>query len=682
MIQRLLAVTFAFCVVFAGVARADEGMWTFDNFPSSTVQAKYGFKPSQAWLDHVRQSALRIAGGCTASFVSPSGLIMTNHHCAVECADANSTAAHNYVNEGYYAKTEADEFKCPGFEIDQLQTITNVTPQMMAATKGKSGTQLTAAIRAENAQLQKACATVATIRCDVVSLYHGGVYDLYKYRRYRDIRLAFIPEFGVAQFGGDPDNFNFPRFDFDVAFIRAYDDNKPASTPQYFKWSKNGSKDGDLVFVPGNPGSTSRQLTVSQLEYLRDNSYPFVLPYLAEERGELQQYGREGAEQARTSRDDVFYIANSFKAITGEEQALQDPQFFGKLVSAEDKIRAQVNARPSLRQYAGAWNQLAALQQRKAQLAMISRFKSGLNSPYYGFAVNLVRVFEEKAKPNAQRLPEYSDAALVTFEENLLDPTPIYPAEDEVKLAYQLDQMRRMFGPDDAFVKIALDNRSPVDQAHYLDSNTKLGDPNYRKQLYEGGQKAVDASTDPFIVLARKLDAMTRANRKLVEDQVTNPERVLSEEVAKAKFGVTGTKVYPDATFTLRLSYGTVKGYSDYRGNFGPYTTMAGLYARANGADPYVLPQSWLDAKSSVNLSTPMNLSTTNDIIGGNSGSALINKNAEIVGLIFDGNIESLGGAFGFDPRENRSVAVDSRALIEGLRHVYHADRIVTELGQ
>ncbi len=663
--------------------RADEGMWTFDRFPSAAIATKHGFMPTPQWLSHIRSSALRIAGGCSASFVSSSGLIMTNHHCAVGCADDLSTPSKNYVENGFYAKTQSDEQKCPGFEIDQLETITDVTKEMLGATKGMSGAAFTAATRAENAKLQQRCGVNPALRCDVVSLYHGGIYDVYTYHRYRDIRLVFVPEFSVAQFGGDPDNFNFPRFDYDTAFIRAYENGKPAVTPDYLRWSADGSKAGDTVFVAGNPGSTQRGLTVAELQYLRDVVLPKRIAMLAELRGQLEQYQTEGAEQKRTSNDELFYTENSYKVFVGRLQALDDPAFFATLVAKERALRRQVAARPSLQKaYGDAWNRLAGIQTLKQSMDTPYSYKTGagLRSTYLRFAQTLIRLPVEKAKPNAERLPEYSDAALVTLPEDLLNPSPIYPGVEELNLAFSLDNMRREFGPDDAFVKNVLQNRSPQDEAHYLVTNTKLGDLEYRKKLYEGGEAAVAASDDAFIDLARRIDAQARAVRKQYEDTVLNPSRQLSESIAKARFAIEGTSVYPDATFTLRLSCGTVEGFTDEHGTAPPYTTIGGLFNRANGAEPYVLPASWLAAKSALDLATPMNLSTTNDIIGGNSGSPLINTRGEIVGLIFDGNIHSLGGAFGYDGRLNRAVAVDSRALLAGLSNVYHADRIVDEI--
>lgn len=667
------------------VARADEGMWTFDNFPSAAVAAKYGFTPSKAFLQHIESSALRIAGGCSASFISSHGLVMTNHHCAVDCENELSSATKNLVDTGFYAKLPSDEAKCPGFEIDQLLSITNVTSAMLAATKGLSGAAFTAANRAENAKLQKGCATDPSIRCDVVSLYHGGVYDVYKYGRFRDVRLVFAPEFAVAQFGGDVDNFNFPRFDFDIALLRVYVNNVAASTPSYLRWSKDGSKAGQLVFVAGNPGATQRELTVSQLQYLRDVSLPKTLAEISELRGLLEEYQTQGAEQARTTKDELFFIENDYKVIVGQLQALDEPTFFATLVAKESRLRGGVAARPALKKkYGDAWAKLAALQNLRQTLATAEASKSGevfaRSTTYFGIAQTLVRLPIEKAKPNAARLPEFSDAALVTLPYELFNPSPIYPGVEELNLTFALDTMRREFGPSDPFVKSVLQGRSPEAEAAYLVAHTKLGDVAVRKTLYAGGESAIVSSNDAFIQLARRIDPEARAVRKQYEDSVTNPSTQLSEEIAKARFAIDGTNDYPDATFTLRLSYGTVKGFTDEKGVTPPFTTIGGLFNRASNAFPYILPASWLAAKSSLDLSTPMNLSTTNDIIGGNSGSPLIDQSGDIVGLIFDGNIHSLGGAFGYDPRLNRAVALDSRAIIAGLTHVYHAERIVSEI--
>lgn len=674
----------AILCVFPQSASADEGMWTFNKFPSGSVGKLYGFTPSAGWLDHVRLASVRIAGGCSSSFVSSQGLVMTNHHCAVDCVDQLSTQKRNFVETGFYAKTAAEEVKCPDFELNSLTDIQDVTVQVQNATRGLVGEAYNAAVRAENASLQKACATNPTIRCDVVALYHGGIYNLYKYKRYRDVRLVFAPEFSVAQFGGDPDNFNFPRYDYDISLLRAYENDRPASTPEYLRWSAKGSRENELVFVSGNPGSTSRELTVAQLEYLRDHAFPRTLSNLAELRGVLEQYGKAGGEAARTTRDELFFVENSYKADTGRQQALQDKAFFAKLVRKEDALRRRVASRASLeRRYGNAWNQMAGVQRTKNALALAFAYIGsgrGLETELFNIAQTLVRLPVEKQKPNGKRLPEYSDAALVTLPYRLFSQAPIYASVEELNLAFSLKKMREDLGTDHPFVRQVLGRSSPDQRAHQLISGTQLIDVKARRALYDGGAAAIAASNDPLIVLARDIDAQARAVRKQYEDTVAAPERKASEDVARARFAIEGTSVYPDATFTLRLSYGTVKGFPETTGYVAPYTTIDGLFKRATGADPYVLPQSWLTAKPSLDSKTAMNLATTNDIIGGNSGSPLINKNAEVVGLIFDGNIHSLGGDFGFEPAANRAIAVDSRALLAGLQHVYHADRIVSEL--
>jgi hypothetical protein len=664
--------------------RADEGMWTFDNFPSKTVAQQYGFAPSQAWLDHVRGASLRIAGGCSASFISAHGLVMTNHHCVVDCVEQLSTPQQNLVESGFIAKTAADERKCPAFELDQLTQISNVTAEVQGALAGKTGDAANAALHAEQAKLQASCGSDPSVRCDVVSLYHGGVYDLYRYKRYSDVRLVFAPEFAVAQFGGDPDNFNFPRYDYDVGLLRAYENGQPAANADYLKWSANGSKAGDLVFVSGNPGGTSRELTVAQLAFERDKVYPFEMPELAEYRGQLEQFVTRGTEQAREANETLFFIENDFKASFGQQLALLDPQFFGLKVRAEQRLRAAVAANPKLAAADGsAWDDIAKIQVLRAQLLPRYAALNGFffDSGLLGSAVTLVRAADERTKPNGTRLPEFTDQALVNVQQELFAPVPVYKDLEELNLAYGLTVIRRDLGADDPFVRKMLGNESPEQVAHRLVAGTHIDDPKVREALYNGGQAAIAASTDPLIRFAAAVDPELRANRKDYETRVTAPTRAAAERIAKARFAVYGTSVDPDATFTARLSYGTVKGFSDAQGrSVPPYTTIGGLFDRATGAPPYALPQSWLSARPSLDLATPMNLSTTNDIIGGNSGSPLIDKNANVIGLIFDGNIFSLGGNYGFDAAKNRSVAVDSRALLVGLRTVYHFDRVVDEI--
>lgn len=670
-----------FVLSFAPISvSADEGMWTFDNFPAAKVKAAYGTAPTPAFLAHVRNASLRLPG-CSGSFISPSGLVMTNHHCVLECVAALSTHEKNYVEAGFLAAKPEDESRCPNFDLNQLVAITDVTKSILAATAGKTGAAANAALRAAEVKITQSCGTSATVRCDVVSLYHGGVYDLYRYRRYDDVRLVFAPEFSVAQFGGDPDNFNFPRFDFDIGLVRAYEGGKPASTPDYLRWSANGSNPGELVYVPGNPGGTSRELTVSQLDYERDYALPSTLTLLAERRGVDEEFAKRGPEQFREVNEDLFYLENGYKALTGRRLALVDASFYASKVAEENKLRAAVAARPALERADGsAWTQIAQVQNVRRMMA--ARDSAGMiGQGLLGDAITLVRAASERTKPNAQRLPEYTDAALVRVAARIEAPEPVYTDLEETSLGFAFTKFRELLGTDDPLVRKFLGDEAPDALAHRLVSGTKLGDPAVRKALFDGGEAAIEASTDPMITYARAVDPDLRTIRKEDEDRVGAPSRAAAERIAKARFAVYGTSIDPDATFTLRLSYGAVKGFVNGSGvQVPPYTTIGGLFDRATGAPPYALPQSWLSAKSSLDLSTPMNLSTTNDIIGGNSGSPLINARAEVVGLIFDGNIYSLGGDYGYDARLNRSVAVDSRALLAGLSKVYHADRIVSEI--
>ncbi|MGB9236461.1 MAG: S46 family peptidase [Terriglobales bacterium] len=680
----LVAALVLVCLVLAQAAQADEGMWTFDNFPSKTVGTKYGFTPSQDWLDHVRLASLRIAGGCSASFISPQGLVMTNHHCVVECLEQISTPQQNFAEIGLSAKMPAEERKCPDFELDQLVEIRDVTGDVQGAMTGKTGDEANKALHAKEAELQQGCGSDKGVRCDVVSLYHGGVYDLYQYKRYNDVRIVFAPEFSVAQFGGDPDNFNFPRFDFDISVLRAYEGDKPAVTKDYLHWSANGTKDGDLVFVSGNPGGTFRELTESQLAFERDVLYPNRIPEIAERRGELEAFIGRGPQQAREASDDLFFLENGFKVYFGRQQALMDPQFFATKVQEEKNLRAATAADPKLAPYLSAWDEIAKVQQVRSQLFVRNSllngrtFRAGLLG---GAAVTLVRAAAERAKPNTERLPGYTDQALVNVQQELSAPTPVYKDQEELDLALAFTVIRRDLGTDDAFVRKMLGKESPEQLAHRLVSGTHLDDPKVREELYKGGQSAIDASTDPMIRFAAAINDELLAVRKDYEARVDAPTRAAAEKIAKARFAIYGTTVDPDATFTLRLSYGSVKGFENGEGKFvEPYTNIGGLFERATGASPYDLPESWLKAKGSLNLSVPMNLSTTNDTTGGNSGSPVIDKDANVVGLLFDGNIFSLGGDYGYDAAKNRSVCVDSRALLEGMRKVYHIDRIVDEI--
>jgi hypothetical protein len=610
---------------------------------------------------------------------------MTNHHCALECIEHLSTPQKNLVESGFYAKTLKDEMACPDFDLDQLTQIDDVTATIARATDGKSGDLAQRALDRAEAAAQKSCGDNPAVHCEVVSLYHGGVYDLYHYKRYTDVRLAFAPEYGIGQFGGDPDNFSFPRFRYDVSFLRAYENGRPAATPDYLPWSANGSKTGDLVFVSGNPFSTSRELTVAQLEFERDVLLPFEVPEDAEYQGILEQFGRESAEKERESKFPLRNTENSLKAELGEQRALDDPVFFASKVSQEQQFRMRISADPKLAaEYGSAWDDLAALQTLRAQLAyrylLVSEISSPFETTLFPDAALLVRAAAERTKRNGERLPGFTDEGLAQVEQQVEAEVPVYPAFEELDFAFVLRELRRFLGTDDPLVKRILGNESPDAIAHRCVTGTKLGDASVRKALFDGGQSAIDASTDPMIVLARIVDTETRAVENEYETRIEAPSRTASERIARARFAAYGTSVDPDATFTLRLSYGIVKGFDANGTAIAPYTTVAGLFARATGSEPYALPESWLAAKSKLAGTTPMNLVTTNDAIGGSSGSPLIDTNAKIVGLIFDGNQYSLAGNFGFEPIRSRSIAVDSRVLLAGLETVYQADRLVSEI--
>lgn len=664
---------------------ADEGMWTFNNFPSEKVRQAYGFAPTQQWLDEVRLSSVRLAQGCSGSFVSPEGLILTNHHCVSACIQQLSTPEKDLMAGGFFAATLAEERRCPNLEVNQLVAITDVTAEVTKATNGLEGAKFGEASRAEFARLEKACATSEDVRCDVVTLYGGGQYNLYKYRRYQDARLVFAPEFAIAFFGGDPDNFTFPRYDLDMAFLRIYENGTPVKTPHHFRWSRTPAKEGDLTFVTGHPGGTDRNLTTAQLAYQRDHALPNRLMLLAELRGLFAQYATRGAEQERTVNNSLFGVGNSLKALRGQREALVNTAFFGQKAAAERAFRDKVNADPKLRAaYGGAWDRIAAAVARTEEIRKeYNELEAyfGAGSDLLALARSLVRWAGEQGKPNERRLREFTDSAIPVLRQRVLSPAPIYPELEIEKITFALSRLREQLGVGHEAVRAVLGKRSPRDVATEAVANTTLKSVDARQALFEGGKPAIDASTDPMIGLYRKLDPYARAIRKTMDDEIQPVLQQAGGDIAKARFAVFGTSIYPDATFTLRLSYGSVKGYVENGRTVNPLTILGGAFERHTGSDPYALPASWLNNKDRLDLTTPFNMATTNDIIGGNSGSPVINKDREIVGLIFDGNIQSLGGNYGFDESVNRAVSVHSAAMAEALRKIYRAGRLLDELG-
>jgi hypothetical protein len=665
---------------------ADEGMWLFNAFPKDKVQAKYGFTPDQAWLDHVRLSSARAPNG-SSSFVSPDGLIFTNHHIAQECIHDLSTSGKDYMKAGFYAPTRADEAKCPGMEFVVLEDISDVTAKVNAAVKpGMAAADAGKAQRQEIASLEKQCSG-GDIRCDVVTFYSGAMYNLYKYKKYDDIRLVFAPEFAIAFFGGDPDNFEYPRYDLDISFFRAYENGAPAKIQNYLKWSPNGASDGELVFVSGHPGRTNRLLTMDQLAFLRDYQYPLQLKSLSRRVDVLQKFSAQSAENDREAQSDVFGLQNSFKAVTGYEDGLKDKDVMATKATDEKSLQEFVESNPQRKQEFGdPWAQIAkAVDVQKEiykQLLYIDSM-GGFRGDLARYARYIVRAAYEKQMPSNQRMHDYQDSQLPTLEQQLFSTAPVYKSLEQVLLGESLAEMRDELGADNPDVRKALAGKTPDERAKALIDGTKLQDVAVRKQLYEGGVAAVNASTDPLIVMMREVEPDAAAIHNRGENQVQAVLRQSGGNIGKALFAQKGLSVPPDATFTLRLSYGSVEGYKLDGKDVSWFTTMGGAYEHAaehGSKPPYQLPDSWIKYKSAINLQTVYDTVSTPDIIGGNSGSPVINKAGEVVGIIFDGNIESLVWNFAYSDKVARAVEVDSRAITEALRNIYHADGLINEL--
>ena len=677
-----LALVWNACFTSDSRVHADEGMWPPNAFPSAEVGKKYGFAPDQPWLDHVQLASARLAQGCSASFVSREGLVMTNHHCAHGCIEQLSSPKRDLVANGYFARTQADELRCPALEVNQLVSIEDVSQRMAAALAGKSGAAYSETKKAEHAKLEKACATSDAVRYDVVELYQGARQYLYKYQRFQDVRLVFAPELAAAFFGGDPDNFNFPRYVLDVAFLRIYEGDKPAPREHFFPFSQNGAQEGELTFTSGHPGHTSRELTVAELLFERRVRLPRRLGMLSEMRGELTEFGRRGAEQRRISKGPLFGVENSIKALRGRQQALLDDRLIPSKKKAESALRARLakDKRPGFATaYASVDKAVATMGEIFDNYDLLER---GLAFPgdLFGYARALVRAADELPKANETRLPEFTDAAQPALKQGLFSPAPVHPELEVLQLTFGLTKLREILGPDDPVVKKLLGKKSPAKLAFELVRGTTLGTPAARKKLFEGGKAAIDASRDPLIAFAKLVDPDARAVRKRYEDEVESALSKAHEAIAAVRFEAYGTSVYPDATFTLRFSYGAVRGWVERGKSVPPFTVFGGAFERATGEEPFALPKSWLDAKPKLNLETRLNFVSTNDIIGGNSGSPVINRNAEIVGLIFDGNIHSLGGEYGFDEKLNRAVSVHSSAILEALKVIYGASRLADEL--
>ncbi|QJW96202.1 S46 family peptidase [Frigoriglobus tundricola] len=677
---------------------ADEGMWLFNNPPRAQLK-KYGFDPTDKWLDHVRLSSVRFNSGGSGSFVSPDGLVMTNHHVAAGDLDKVSTPEKNYLRDGFYAKTPDQEIKCKGLELNVLIGIKDVTADVEKAVPADAaGAEAFKLRTAKIAEIEKGAADPAKkIRADVVTLYAGGMYHLYTFKKYEDIRIVFAPEKQVAFFGGDPDNFEYPRYDLDVAFFRVYEDGKPIKCEHYLKWSPAGAKEDELVFVSGHPGRTNRANTVDELKYLRDTGYPYLLNRLNRLEVLLGSWGARSETNMQRAEEELFGIQNSRKARIGGLAGLMDPKLMGRKVRDEERLKEFISAGGSDAALAAAGKAFAAIAQAEKVRADLIKDMTvlenggGFNSHSFSIARTLLRAAEELHKPGGARLREFADARLPSLKFQLFSDEPIYEDLETLKLADGLQFLAVTLGPDSDLVKKVLAGKSPRERAYELISGTKVRDPKVREHVWkaieaaakEGKPFEIAALNDPMIEVAALVDPASRALRKRFENEVDEPKRQAYSALAKAKFAMDGDKVYPDATFTLRLAFGPIKGYKEDGKDVPAFTTIEGLYKRSadqGNKGPFELPKRWVERKDKIDLKTPFNFVCTADIIGGNSGSPVVNKDAEVVGLIFDGNIQSLVLDFIYDQDTARAVSVDSRAIVEALRKVYDAPALADEL--
>jgi hypothetical protein len=680
-------------LALAAAARADEGMWLFNHPPRKQLEQKYKFDPTAAWLEHLQKASVRFNSGGSASFVSPGGLVMTNHHVGLTVLQQISKpGGKDYVKDGFYADTPDKEVKAEQEELNVLMKIEDVTKRVNAAvTEGMTADKAAVARRAVISEIEKegkANAEKEGIKpasAQVVTLYQGGEYQLYTYKKYTDVRLVFAPEQQAAFFGGDPDNFEYPRFDLDICFFRVYEDGKPAKIDHYLTWSQGGAKDDELIFVSGNPGRTNRLDTMADLTYQRDHSYPMTLQVLNRREVAYSVFSGRSDENAREAKEDLFSVQNSRKARLGGMEGLLDPTIWKKKLDEEKKLREQVAGRSDLKDAADAWDKIAAAQKVIGQNATrynMLEARLGFNSQLFGYARALLRAAEERPKPNGERLREFGDARLPALEDALFAEEPVYDNFETVKLTDSLIFLANQMGADNDLVKKVMAGKGPPERAYELVKGTKLGDAATRKKLYEGGKSAVDAAKDPMIELARSIDGPARAVRKIVEAQSEVKQQAYAQ-IAKARLAVEGPDSYPDATFTLRLSYGVVKGYEEQGQKIPFETTFAGLYERSaehHDHAPFDLPERWVKRKDKLDLKVPLNFVCTADIIGGNSGSPVVNRKGELVGIIFDGNIQSLVLDFVYTEKQARALAVHSQGIIEALRKVYEADKLADEL--
>jgi len=662
-------------------AVADEGMWPFDNVPKATIKAKYGFDLTQAWLDHLRLSSVRM--GDSGSFVSPNGLILTNHHVGRKCIIAASTKEKDLMQSGFYAKSPAEEIKCAGMQVEVLQGIEDITASISAAASPTAkSTEAANARRAVLQRIEEQCKKTG-LSCETVTLYGGAVYQLYRYKKYSDVRLVFAPEVTSAFFGGDPDNYTFPRYDLDIAFFRAYENGRPAHADNYLKVSTSGAKEGSLVFAAGNPATTARLSTLSQLEYLRDVLYPAQIKSYSRRAQLLREFSEKSPEKASMVTPLLWDLENRLKAIRGYQAGLLDKDLMAKKAAEEQKLRKTIAANPQMKaEYGDPWAEIekAISEQKKFDSERHYPESVGLGGRLAAYARTLVRAASERSKPNDARLPEFRDASRTMQERDLNNKSSINKDLEEITLVDSLEQLVDELGSEDPLARKVLDGKTPAERAHELIANTKLDDPEVRKALLTGGQAAIDASTDPLIIAQRSVDQEARSARRRMTGRRGALELTgIRVAVGQATYAANGFKVSPDASSNLRLTFGVVKGL----GADVPFTTMGGAFSYAEGKGnkpPYQLPESWVKAKDKISPDVPLNEISTLDVIGGNSGSPVVNTEGELVGVAFDANKALLAGRYVYDEGGARAMSVDSRAILEGLRKIYNAGGLADEL--
>jgi nicotinamide mononucleotide adenylyltransferase len=674
-------------------------MWLFNNPPLKQFKEKYQFEPTPQWLEHLQKSSVRFNSGGSGSFVSANGLVITNHHVGLDTLQKISSEKNNYVRDGFHAKTQAEEPRATDLELNVLMSIEDVTARVTAALKpGQSADQAAGARQKAIAEIEKESKEKTGLRSDVVTLYQGGAYHLYRFKRYDDVRLVFAPEEQIAFYGGDPDNFEYPRFDLDICIFRAYENGQPAKIEHFLKWNSEGPKDGELTFVSGHPGRTDRQLSVAELSELREHEVPYLLNLYYRRETFLHAWAARALENQRRSQDLIRGVENNRKRYEGYLAALLDPDIDRALKAREQKLRDAMAKDAKWKGMLAAYDRIKTAQEETAKILPVYNYYEtfrgkqtasyraprGFYSTLFKYARRILRAGDERPKPNGERFPEFRDSNRESLELDLFSTEPVHDDLEQVMLTDSLTDLTTRFGFNDPLVQKVLGGKSPSARAAELVKTTKLKDAAVRKQLYEGGATAVTAAKDPMIELARVIDAPARAARKVFETQDETKQQAYGD-ISKARFAIEGTSNYPDATFTLRLSFGAVRGYEENGKPIGAFTDIAGLYARAaehNNEPPFNLPSRWVDRKSALNLATKFNFVSDADIIGGNSGSPVVNKANEFVGIIFDGNIQSLVLDCIFSDKEARAVSVDSAAITEALRKVYDAGALADELGK